>query len=69
MSDKDLYANLMARLVDYFGDYSTLAAVLNVDEDELENCAQGKRRPPTAVFLRAVDLANELAAAEAERRR
>jgi hypothetical protein len=67
MSDKDLYADLIARLVDYFGDYGTLAAVLNVDEGHLQDCARGKRRPPTEVFLRAVDLANELSAAETER--
>jgi hypothetical protein len=67
MTDKDLYTNLMASLVDYFGDYSTLAAVLNVEKDDLQHWGQGKRRPPTAVFLRAVDLANQLAAAEMER--
>ena len=67
MTDKDLYANLVASLVDYFGDYSTLAAVLNVEKDDLQDWRQGKVRPPTDVFLRAVDLANELSAAEAER--
>jgi hypothetical protein len=67
MSDKDLYANLIASLVDYFGDYSTVAAVLNVEKLDLQNWGLGKGRPPTALFLRAVDLANELTAAEAER--
>ena len=66
MTDKDLYANLMASLVDYFGDYSTLAVVLNVEKDDLQHWGQGKRRPPTDVFLRAVDLANELYAADPE---
>jgi hypothetical protein len=66
MSDEELYTQLIARLVDYFGDYSTVAAVLNVHERDLREWSEGKTAPPLEFVRGAIDLADELAVSEAQ---
>ena len=61
MVDKDLYADSIASLVDYFGDYETLASVLNVNVDDLRHWGEGKGRPPTEIFIRIADIKNQAA--------
>ena len=61
MVDKDLYADTIASLVDYFGDHQTLADVLNVKVEDLRDWAEGKSRPPVDVFLRAANIKSEAA--------
>ena len=56
MSDREIYANTISRLVAYFGGYERLAVILNVNIDDLERWADGRARPPTHVFLRLIDM-------------
>lgn len=67
ISHKEFYAPLIVRLVDYFGDYSTVAAVLNVHERDLREWSEGKTAPPLQLVRGAIDLADELAASAARR--
>jgi hypothetical protein len=66
MSDKEFYTQLVVRLVDYFGDYSTVAAVLNVHERALREWSEGKTAPPLEFVRGAINLADELAVSEAQ---
>jgi hypothetical protein len=66
MSDRERYTQLIVRLVDYFGDYSTVAAVLNVHERDLREWSEGKTAPPLEFVRWAIDLADELAMSEAQ---
>ena len=59
--DKDLYADTIASLLDYFGDHNTLADVLNVKVEDLRDWAEGTSRPPVDVFLRAANIKSEVA--------
>lgn len=55
--DRELYTRTISSVVDYYEGYETLALILNVNVDELRRWADGRSRPPTAVFLRIIDLA------------
>lgn len=61
MVDKDLYADTIASLADYFGDHQTVADVLNVKVEDLRDWAEGKSRPPVDVSLRAANIKSEAA--------
>jgi len=61
MVDKDLYADTIASLVDYFGGYEALANVLKVNVDDLRHWGEGKGRPPTETFIRIADIKNQAA--------
>jgi hypothetical protein len=54
--DRELYANTISGLVEYFEGYEMLAVILNVNVDDLRRWAEGKSRPPVDVFLRMADL-------------
>ena len=59
MSDRELYATQIARVVEYFGGLETVALIMNVPPGDLLAWASGRVRPPTDVFLRLVDLYSE----------
>lgn len=58
VTDKELYAQTIADLVEYFDGYTTLARVLNVKVDDLHRWSEGRARPPADVFFRMINLAN-----------
>jgi hypothetical protein len=58
VTDKALYSTTIAGLIDYYG-HAHLASMLDVREEDLCRWARGTVRPPTDVFLRIIDLANE----------
>lgn len=68
MSDREMYASTIFRLVDYFGGYERVALILKVNVDDLERWAEGRARPPTHVFLRLVDMKDSPPAAQAAAR-
>ena len=65
MTDKDLYAGIIATLVDDYGEVH-LARILNVAVADLHRWRQGKARPPSDVFFRIINLST--APAEEEER-
>jgi hypothetical protein len=57
VTDKELYAATIARLLDDFGGYGTVANILNVSVGDLERWSAGKARPPAGIFFRMLHLA------------
>jgi hypothetical protein len=57
VTDKELYAATIARLLDDFGGYGTVANILNVSVGDLERWSVGKARPPAGIFFRMLHLA------------
>jgi len=53
----EFFSATILQLIDYYG-IVDLALMLDVDADDLHQWAEGKDRPPTDVFLRAIDLRN-----------
>jgi hypothetical protein len=53
-TDKDLYAETICGLMDYYGERN-LARILNVTVDDLYRWSSGSR-PPSEVFFRIVNL-------------
>ncbi len=58
MSDREMSANTISGLVDYFGGFEELALILNVDVDDLQRWSEGKARPPTNAFSRLIGTGN-----------
>jgi hypothetical protein len=54
-TDKELYAETICGLMDYYGDRN-LARILNVTVDDLYCWSSGTSRPPSEVFLRIINL-------------
>jgi hypothetical protein len=54
-TDKELYAETICGLMDYYGDRN-LARILNVTVDDLYRWSSGTSRPPSEVFLRIINL-------------
>jgi DNA-binding transcriptional regulator YiaG len=57
--DTDLYLRTLRRAAELIGDQEALARRLNVTPSHLALWIQGVEKPPTYVFLRAVDLVSE----------
>lgn len=57
-TERDLYAGMIAGLMDYYGDIH-LARILNVRVDDLVRWSTGKGRPPSDVFFRIINLATQ----------
>jgi hypothetical protein len=57
VTDKELYVATIARLLDDFGSYGTVANLLNVRVDDLQLWSVGKARPPSTIFFRMLHLA------------
>jgi hypothetical protein len=55
--DREIFTRTISSVAEYYEGYETLALILNVSVDELRRWADGRARPPTAVFLRIVELA------------
>lgn len=60
MKKEELHSEAIAGLVDYFGGYSLVAAILNVKIDDLRDWAEGRRRPPSNVSCRMMHLAGDM---------
>jgi hypothetical protein len=54
-TDKELYAETICGLMDYYGDRN-LARILNVTVDDLYRWSSGTSRPPSEVFFRIINL-------------
>ena len=54
-TDRDFYRSVLAGALDSFG-VNTLAVILNVPALEVTRWAQGRARPPAAMFLQVIDL-------------
>jgi hypothetical protein len=57
--DNEFFSATILQLIDYYG-VADLALMLDVRAKDLCLWAEGKGRPPTDVFLRVIDLRNEL---------
>ena len=55
VTDKDLYAETICGLMDYYG-ARNLARILNVTVDDLYRWSSGTSRPPSEVFFRIINL-------------
>lgn len=53
--DKNLYARTFMDVIDHYG-YAQVARRLNVRMGDLDRWIAGEVRPPTAVFLRVIEL-------------
>jgi len=60
VTDKDLYADTLCGLMDYYGERH-LALILNVTVDDLYRWSSGKSRPPAGVFFCIINLSNATA--------
>ena len=69
MTDRDLYAETIAGLIEYYGGHTTVARILNVTVQDLERWCEGKARPPTDIFLRVIDLKEQQKPRVAAKRR
>jgi len=54
-TDRDLYRSVLADALENFG-VNTLALILNVPAHEVTRWAEGRTRPPAALFLQVIDL-------------
>jgi hypothetical protein len=59
VTDRDLYVRTISDVIDYYGD-TQVALTLNVRMDDLERWVAGKSRPPIHVFLRIIELKNQV---------
>lgn len=56
VKDRQLDANTISGLVDYFGGYEILARILNVKVADLRLWAEGKARAPAEAICRLIDV-------------
>jgi DNA-binding transcriptional regulator YiaG len=56
VTDKELYVATIARLLNDFGSYGTIANILNVSVDDLRQWSLGRARPPSGIFFRMLHL-------------
>jgi hypothetical protein len=57
VTDKELYAETICGLMDYYG-VRQLALILNVTVDDLYRWSSGKSPPPSEMFFHIVNLSN-----------
>ena len=59
MSDREIYASIVAGIIEYFDGVETVARILNVTVAELQAWSTGKAMPPEHLLLRLISLAQE----------
>ena len=63
VTDKDLYADTICGLMDYYGERQ-LARILKVTVVDLYRWSSGKSRPPSEISIRIINLSNAAARSE-----
>jgi hypothetical protein len=58
VENRTIYVQTLQLAADLIGDIDVLAALLRAQRAELLHWLAGKSMPPTAAFLRAVDIVN-----------